>query len=233
MKLLFDLDGTLCDPREGILNGFRHAFGVLGLPSPTVASMEACIGLPLKACFLGFGLDSERSEEGARCFQSFFEGRGFAEGTLYAGVKETLGSLRSQGHRLAIVSAKPAFAVRFVAESLDLLPYFDGFFGCAPKELAPQKAPILAEALKVTGWDPGDCLFIGDRAQDRDAAAAHGIPFVAASWGFGLGHEHKGAVAVLGDIRDLEPFLNRLLPALAPDLGAKEAPDRRNDGNHA
>jgi phosphoglycolate phosphatase len=207
MKLFFDLDGTLCDPREGILNGFRHAFEGLGLPCPSEAAMEACIGLPLKACFEGFGLEEGPAEEGARRFQSFFEGRGFAEGKLYAGVREALGTLQAQGHRLAIVSAKPAFAVQFVAQSLDLLPYFDGLFGCAAKELAPQKAPILAEALGAMGWAPQDCLFIGDRAQDRDAAAAHGIAFVAASWGFGLSHEHEGAVAVLADIAELPLFV--------------------------
>jgi phosphoglycolate phosphatase len=207
MKLLFDLDGTLCDPREGILHGFRHAYGVLGLACPDDRAMEACIGLPLQACFSGFGLDDERAEHGARHFQSFFESRGFAEGKLYQGVPQVLAALQRQGHSLAIVSAKPAFAVRFVAESLDLLPYFDGFFGCAPKELAPIKTPILAEALQVTGWSVADCLFIGDRAQDRDAAAAHGIPFVAAAWGFGSAEEHRGAVAVLDNIEALLPWL--------------------------
>ena len=207
MKLFFDLDGTLCDPREGILHGFRHAYGVLGLPCPAEAAMEASIGLPLKACFTGFGLDSARAEAGAAQFQSFFETRGFAEGKLYAGVPEVLGALRAQGHGLAIVSAKPAFAVRFVAESLGLSPYFDAYFGCAPKELAPVKTPILAEALQVTGWAASECLFIGDRAQDRDAAAAHGIPFVAAAWGFGASEEHRGAVAVLQDIEAFLPWL--------------------------
>jgi phosphoglycolate phosphatase len=213
MKLLFDLDGTLCDPREGILHGFRHAYDALGLPCPEARAMEASIGLPLKACFTGFGLDSERAEAGAAHFQSFFESRGFAEGRLYQGVPEVLAALQGQGHSLAIVSAKPAFAVRFVAESLGLLPYFEGLFGCAPKELAPVKTPILAEALLATGWQAGDCLFIGDRSQDRDAAAAHGIPFVAAAWGFGTAEEHRGAVAVLQSIEALLPWL-----AAQPDI---------------
>lgn len=212
MKLFFDLDGTLCDPREGILNGFRHAYEAMGLPCPEVAAMEACIGLPLQHCFEGFGLAGLQAEEGARLFQSFFEGRGFAEGKLYDGVLGSLQRLQDGGHRLAIVSAKPAFAVRFVAESLGLIPYFDGFFGCAPKELAPQKAPILGQALQETGWAPEDCVFIGDRHQDRDAAAAHGIPFIAAAWGFGNEEEHRGAVGVLQDISELERFLGEACP---------------------
>ena len=203
MKIFFDLDGTLCDPREGILHGFRHAYDVLGLPHPPIAAMEACIGMPLRTCFEGFGLEREIAEKGAHHFQAFFEGRGFAEGKLYEGVTDLLRSLKEQGHPMAIVSAKPTFAVRFVAESLQILPYFDGLFGCAPKELAPLKAPILAEALRVTGWAAKDCIFIGDRAQDRDAAGAHGIRFFAAAWGFGQSDEHLGAVAVLKDIRDL------------------------------
>lgn len=207
MKLFFDLDGTLCDPREGILHGFRHAFAVLQLPHPPDAAMEACIGLPLKACFEGFGLGPLQAEEGAHHFQAFFEGRGFAEGKLYDGVRELLGELRAQGHGLAIVSAKPTFAVRFVCESLGILPYFDGLFGCAPKELSPQKTPILQEALTTTTWAPRDCFFIGDRYQDRDAAAAFGIPFVAAGWGFGSADEHRGAVAVCKDVAALAEHL--------------------------
>lgn len=212
MKIFFDLDGTLCDPREGILHGFRHALDILKLPYPAVAAMEATIGLPLKICFESFGLDSARAEEAAHHFQAFFEGRGFAEAELYPGVRELLIDLRAQGHGLAIVSAKPAFAVRFVAESLQLLPYFDGLFGCAPKELAPVKAPILAEALAVMGWAPQDCLFVGDRAQDRDAAAAHGLRFVAAAWGFGSQEEHTGAVVVMADVKALAAYL-KALPA--------------------
>jgi phosphoglycolate phosphatase len=213
MKLFFDLDGTLCDPREGILHGFRHAYDTLGLPHPAQGAMEASIGLPLKDCFTTFGLEHAQAEDAARHFQSFFETRGFAEGRLYEGVHETLGTLRSQGHALAIVSAKPAFAVRFVAESLGLSDYFEGFFGCAPKELAPHKAPILAEALAVTTWKAQDCVFIGDRSQDRDAAAAHGIPFVAAAWGFGGAEEHRGAVAVLERIEALPTWLAQRAPA--------------------
>lgn len=207
MKLFFDLDGTLCDPREGILHGFRHAMDVLKRPYPSVEAMEGCIGLPLAACFEGFGLSPAEAREGAHHFQAFFEGRGFAEGKLYDGVRELLSELRAAGHSMAIVSAKPTFAVQFVCESLQILPYFDGLYGCAPKELSPVKAPILAEALATTGWAPQDCLFIGDRAQDRNAAAAHGVRFLAAAWGFGHAEEHLGAVAVLKDVKALAEHL--------------------------
>lgn len=169
--------------------------------------MEACIGVPLKDCFLGFGLGPEEAEAGAHHFQAFFEGRGFAEGKLYPGIRELLTELRAGGHRLAVVSAKPTFAVRFVCESLQILPYFDGLFGCAPKDLSPQKRPILAEALAVTGWKAQDCVFVGDRDQDRDAAAAFGIPFIAAGWGFGTPAEHAGARAIAADVGALREAL--------------------------
>jgi phosphoglycolate phosphatase len=216
VKLLFDLDGTLCDPREGIFHGFRHAMDVLGLAPPDAAAMQASIGWPLTDCFRSFGLDAAQAAEGAHHFQAFFEGRGFAEGQLYPGVIAVLRGLHEQGHGLAIVSAKPTFAVRFVAEALQLLPYFDGLFGCKAGDLAPIKTPILAEALQALGWDPADCLFIGDRAQDRDAAAAHGVPFVAAAWGFGQASEHSGAVAVLADIGALPAWVARWDQAVAP-----------------
>ena len=103
-----------------------------------------------------------------------------------------------------------------MAEALQLLPYFDGLFGCAAGDLAPIKTPILAEALKSLAWNPAECLFVGDRAQDRDAAAALQVPFIAAAWGFGQASEHGGAVAVLADIGALPAFVSGWRQAPAP-----------------
>jgi phosphoglycolate phosphatase len=195
VNLLFDLDGTLCDPRVGIMHGFRHAYEVLARPCPDEGALAGVIGLPLTACFERFGVTGADAREAAHHFQAFFEGRGFAEAHLYDGVLDGLLQLKARGHGLAVVSAKPTFAVKFVTETLGIVSCFDGLFGCAPQELTPLKTPILAEALRTLGWRPSDCLFIGDRDQDRDAARAHGVPFVAAAWGFGAAEEHAGALA--------------------------------------
>jgi phosphoglycolate phosphatase len=193
MNALFDLDGTLCDPREGIVQGFRHAFDAVGGAFPGPEAVGPLIGRPLLQCFQSLGL-GERSAEGARHFQAFFESRGFAEATLYPGILDCLKQLKRRGWGTAVASAKPDFAVRFVAESLQILPWLDGLHGCEAEELSPDKGRIVAQALEALGWAPQETLLIGDRDQDRDAARAHGLGFVAAAWGFGAAEEHEGAL---------------------------------------
>lgn len=215
MNALFDLDGTLCDPREGILRGFRHAFQALGREFPHEERIPALIGRPLLDCFQELGCGSA-SAEAARHFQEFFELRGHAEGRLYEGAMECLSGLRGAGWRLALASSKPSFAVRFVAQDLGLLPLLDGLYGCAPDDLRPDKGAIVAEALRDLGWEAASTVFVGDRSQDRDAAAAHGLAFVSAGWGFGNPEEHAGALAHAGSPLELAELLIRHETWLSP-----------------
>jgi len=219
MNALFDLDGTLCDPREGIVHGFRHAFDAVGLPFPGEPGVCALIGRPLLDCFVELGC-GDAAPEAARRFQAFFEGRGYAEGCLYEGALECLQALRRDGWGLALASAKPGFAVRFVAEDLGILPWLDGLYGCEAQDLNPDKSVIVAAALAGLGWSAADTVYIGDRVQDRDAARAHGLEFVAAAWGFGSASEHKGAAAVAAGPRDLEALLRSLDRRPRPGAGA-------------
>jgi phosphoglycolate phosphatase len=188
------------------VRGFRHAFDAVGAAFPGDEAVGPLIGRPLLQCFETLGLGG-RSAEGARHFQAFFESRGFAEATLYPGILDCLKALKRQGWGVALASAKPGFAVRFVAESLQILPWLDGLYGCEAEELSPDKALIVAQALQGLGWEPAQTLMVGDRDQDRDAAAAHGLAFVAAGWGFGGPGEHDGAA-----LRVAEP--GQLLDAL-------------------
>lgn len=210
-NILFDLDGTLCDPREGIVQSFRHTLEKAGVPWPGPEAITPLIGLPLQDCFERLGLrERARSAEAARQFQAFFERRGFAEARLYDGVGALLSDLRRRGWGLAIASAKPTFAVRFVAEGLGILQHFDSVHGCEPEDLAPVKGPIVAAALAARAWPASQTLMIGDRAQDRDAARQHGLRFIGAAWGFGAEDELTGAVARPPDIAALAKILEKL-----------------------
>jgi phosphoglycolate phosphatase len=212
VNALFDLDGTLCDPREGIVRGFRHAFDAVGMPFPGEERIAAQIGRPLLDCFRALDC-GPAGLEAARHFHEFFEARGFAEARLYDGALDCLRQLRREGWGLALASSKPTFAVRFVAEAMELLPCLDGLYGCAPDDLNPDKRAIVGEALHGLSWDTSSTVLIGDREQDRDAAAAMGLPFVAAAWGFGSPEEHSGAIAVASSPAELIVLLGRHFPA--------------------
>jgi phosphoglycolate phosphatase len=208
VNALFDLDGTLCDPREGIVLGFRHAFGRVGLPFPGETRVAAQIGRPLLDCFHALGC-GEAGPEAARHFQDFFRTRGFAEARLYEGVLECLDSLKRDGWRAALASSKPAFVVCLVAEDLGLAPFMDGFHGCGPEDLNPDKRVIVRDALRALRWEASQTVLVGDREQDREAARASGLAFVAAAWGFGGPEEHIGALSVAASPRELGRILAR------------------------
>jgi phosphoglycolate phosphatase len=220
VNALFDLDGTLCDPREGIVLGFRHAYKAVGLPFPGETQVAAQIGRPLLDCFHALGC-GQAGPEAARHFQDFFKTRGFAEARLYEGVLECLDSLRRDGWRLGLASSKPAFVVCLVAEDLGLAPFMDGFHGCAPEDLNPDKRVIVRDALRALRWEASQTLLIGDREQDRDAAEASGLAFVAAGWGFGSPAEHRGALSIAASPSELGRVLARHV-----ESGAARRPGR-------
>ncbi len=192
MRLLIDLDGTLVDSRPGIRRGFEEAFKVLGMPPPAPERIDPLIGLPLRECFERLGC-GDQSTAGAEAFQDFFWKRGHAEGELFEGVLGMLAGLRQAGIPLAIATAKPSDAGAMVARGLGIAEYFQGIFGCDPKDLNPNKAPIVERALRELGWPAPQTFLLGDRAQDRDAALSQQIGFIAAVWGFGQANEWKGA----------------------------------------
>lgn len=195
LRLLLDLDGTLVDSRPGIRRGFEAAFVALGLEPPAPERVDPLIGLPLRECFERLGC-GERSGQAAQAFQDFFWERGHAEGELYPGVTEMLAALKAAGIPLAIATAKPSDAGAMVARGLGIAERLEGVFGCEPQDLNPSKAPIVARALAELGWPREGTYLLGDRAQDRDAAQAEGIGFIAAAWGFGGAEEWKGAALV-------------------------------------
>ncbi len=209
MNVLLDLDGTLCDPREGLEAGFRHALRALSLDDAVEGRFDALIGLPLLECFRRLGC-GDRDVEGARHFKDFFLERGHAEAVVYDGVFTCLHGLKNAGRRLAIVSAKPQSMVERVAQDLKLAPLMDACFGCHEADLNPDKAVLVRRALEVLGWPAGRCVLVGDRSQDRDAARSAGLPFVAAAWGFGEPEEFAGARAVAARPVDLQAVLEGL-----------------------
>ena len=191
--------------------GFRHVFGMMELPFPGAERIAPLIGRPLLECFQALGC-GPASPQAAGHFQEFFIARGFAEGRLYDGVLDCLAGLRMDGWGLALASAKPEGVVRLVAQDLGLLPYLDGCYGCAPSDVNPDKRLIVADALRGLAWDPACTVFIGDRDQDRNAAAASGLPFLAAAWGFGSPDEHIGAFAIADSPLHLALLLARHFP---------------------
>jgi phosphoglycolate phosphatase len=193
--LLFDLDGTLTDPRPGIVGCLRHALDRLGRACPDEDVLATCIGPPLRDSFARL-LDTHDGaliEEGVRIYRERFGVLGLFENRVYDGVPDMLERLR--GQRLLVATSKmAAFAERIVAH-FDLAPYFSAIYGAEPDGRFDDKTELLAHLLRREALAPGAAIMIGDRAFDIVAARANGLRAVGVLWGYGSEHELREAGA--------------------------------------
>lgn len=210
-NVLFDLDGTLTDPKQGITTAvsvaLRH-FGIEEEPD----RLTKFIGPPLAAAFREFyGLSEDDSLEAVRQFRVYFADRGWAENVPYPGMHETLARLRGAGLRLIVATSKPeVFAVR-ILEHFGMIGCFDLVCG-APLEdqKAAEKDRIIRTALERAGiCDFSRTVMVGDRKHDIEGAHAVGLPAIGVLYGYGGREEleKSGADAIVGTVEELETLL--------------------------
>src|SRR5262245_28718633 len=122
MHLLFDLDGTLTDSFPGISRSINHALVFLGCDPVSDARCRSLVGLPLGVIFetLCGSADAALLDRAVTAYRERFTVTGIFENTVYPGIREALGEFRSAGHRLQVVTAKPAVSARRVLEHFAL-----------------------------------------------------------------------------------------------------------------
>lgn len=195
--ILFDLDGTLTDSGEGIINCAQYAFQQMGYPVPPREEMGVFVGPPLWDTFEKFGIPKERTDEAVQVFRSRYVPIGKFENTPYPGIRELLEALRAEGNLLYVATSKPETTAVEVLEHFDLARYFDRICGADLEKKRNSKDAVIAYLLDMTGSD-AEMVMVGDTEYDVLGAAAHGIPTIGVSWGYGdvAAMEKAGAKAI-------------------------------------
>lgn len=208
MIYLFDLDGTLTDSGEGIINCVSLALSKLGLPVPSREELRVCVGPPLRDSFLRFGVKSEDVEEAISIYRSRYVPTGMFENTPYPGIKALLAALKAAGHRLIVATAKPESMAIEILKKFELAPYFEMIYGASMDSSRDSKDKVIAYVLEKIG-SPENIIMIGDTAYDVTGAAAHGIPTIGVSWGYGTVEDMKkaGAIAITDTMTQLYDLL--------------------------
>lgn len=209
--LLFDLDGTLTDPAEGITRSVQYALRHFGIEVDDPHSLTPFIGPPLAESFREFyGFDDERIPEAIRVMREYFGSRGWHENRLYEGMPQLLGRLRTAGYTLAVATSKPVVFARRILDHFDLARHF-AFTGGAELDGRRQaKAEVIAHVLReLHVADAASCLMIGDRRHDIAGAAAVGMDSCGVLWGYGSREElaEAGATRIAADLGELERLL--------------------------
>lgn len=212
--VFFDLDGTLSDSGEGIINCASLALRHFGLPVPDREAMRVFVGPPLRDTFVKFGVPLENIEEAVRVYRSRYNTVGKFENFTYDGIPELLSALKNDGCRLFVATSKPEEVSLEILEKLGLIGYFERVCGALGDGSRDSKAAVIAYLLEQTG-SLDDTLMVGDTAFDVIGAAAHGIKTVGVSWGYGNVCDMQSAgVAAVADTPDQLLKLIRAFPEL-------------------
>lgn len=210
-SILFDLDGTLTDSGEGIINCAALALEHFGIPIPQRDALRVFVGPPLHDTFRQFGVPEDQVDEAIRIYRSRYVPIGKFENTPYPGIRELLEKLRAQGHRLFVATSKPEDMSVEILEHFDLARFFDRICGASLDRSRSSKDAVIAYLLQQHGAGE-QMVMVGDTVFDILGAAAHGIPAVGVAWGYGSVEEMKkaGAAAIATTMDELFRILQAL-----------------------
>ena len=209
--LLFDLDGTLTDPKVGITESIRYALAKMERPYPPDVSLDWCIGPPLQESFAKLlqSDDPQLGQEALRLFRERFGTVGLFENALYPPILNVLHTLQEAGLRLFIATSKPTVYARRIVQHFDLERLFQAVYGSELDGRFTHKSDLIRHVLQQENLEPGHTLMIGDREHDMLGAKANDVSAAGATWGYGTPAEltAAGAITLLHQPDDLLKFL--------------------------
>ena len=182
--ILFDLDGTLTDSGEGIINCAIEALKAYNLPIPGMDVLKTIVGPPLDDSLIRLGVDAKNVDEAVEIFRKRYSSIGKYENIPYPGIENLLQTLRQQGHTLCVATSKPECMSLDILDHFGLAPYFDYICGATLDRSRASKEAVIASLISKCGRS-GNMVMVGDTAFDVIGAAAHRIPTIGVLWGYG------------------------------------------------
>ena len=209
--ILFDLDGTITDPKEGITKSVAYALNGFGFKIEDPDTLTHFIGPPLRESFMDcYGMDEESAACAIKMYRERYSSIGWKENVLYSGVSAFLQQLKDAGKTILIATSKAQpYAVQ-IMEYFGLDVYFDHICGTSFDDLNATKADVIQRALKLVNLDDYNrAVMVGDRFHDVDGAHKVGIAAVGVLYGYGSLKEleQHGADYIVEDISELSELL--------------------------
>ena len=195
---MFDLDGTLTDPKEGITKSVRHALNHYGIQVDDLDNLTPFIGPPLTDSYKKYyGFSDEQAWEGVLVYREYFSERGWHENKEYPGIKEMLDALKAAGKVLLVATSKPEVFARKILEDFGMAGYFDFIGGADMGETRVRKADVIRYVLEQYGLDASPetlarCVMVGDREHDVLGARECGMDCVGVLYRYGDRREMDG-----------------------------------------
>ena len=189
--LLFDLDGTLTDPKKGITRSIRYALRKLGKPLPDADDLHWCIGPPL--------LDSLKkligNNDSAKAYQAltFYRERygriGKFENEVYSQIPDMLSQLNSGKASLFVATSKPAVYAIEILNHFGLAHNFRKIYGSELTGELSDKTELIQHIFNKEGIEKEFTVMVGDRRHDIIGARGNGIASIGVTYGYGTKDE--------------------------------------------
>ena len=212
--VFWDLDGTLMDTSEGVIDSYEKSARDMGYEPPSRALLKSCIGPPIEwGVEHVIGVAHEEVKEAISRYTAYYQSEGAMTAEEYEGTSHCLAALRDAGVRQYMATMKPMEEARIIRSYHSLGKYIDGIYAVDLQNPISDKAVMLRQALQELGAASGACIMIGDRDTDIRAGKALGMKTAAVFYGFGAREELEAAHAdfYAESPRDLEERLLSLV----------------------
>lgn len=196
--ILFDLDGTLTDPKEGITKSIQYALNKMGIIENDLEKLTPFIGPPLLQSFMEvYNFSEEEANQTLQFYRERFSVTGLFENEVYEGIEELLSNLKQSNYRLAVATSKPTVFAKRILDHFELSQYFEVIVGSELDGTRTAKGEVIAEVLKQMNIeeDKVHSVMIGDRKHDMIGALENGIDCIGVTYGYGSQEELNKANA--------------------------------------
>lgn len=209
--ILFDLDGTLTDPKPGITKSVQYALGKMGIVEDDLEKLTIFIGPPLTASFEEFyHMSQEEAKEALQYYRERFSTVGLYENAVYDGMRELLEKLQTQGKTMFVATSKPTIFSEQIVKHFGLSDYFKAVVGSELNGTRVEKNEVIEFVLSLIDEpDLKKIIMVGDRKFDVIGAQENGIDVVGVSYGYGGYDELAAAKAnyIVNNVAELEDIL--------------------------
>lgn len=201
--VLFDLDGTITDPFEGITNSVMYSLEKFGIKVTDKRELSVFIGPPLLDSYMKYyGFSKEKAEKAVAYYREYYPVNGIFDCTLYDGIVNSLSKL-SEKYKLVLATSKPEPFAKKILDKFNLSKYFYYVVGATFDSSVSEKSDVIRKVMNDLKISPNNAIMIGDRSYDVDGAKVNGMRSVGVTYGYGKKSEFSNANAVVDNTEEL------------------------------
>ncbi|MEN8078935.1 HAD family hydrolase [Clostridioides difficile] len=209
--ILFDLDGTIIDPKEGITKSVAYALNKFGIEVDNLNELCRFIGPPLKDSFMEYyNFSEDEAEKAITYYRERFSDIGLYENQVYKGFEDILISLKENNKVLIVATSKPTIFATKILEHFNLNNYFSFVSGSNLDGSRVKKSEVIKYALERNNIkDLSQVIMIGDRKHDIYGAKEVGVESIGVLYGYGDYEElnDSGANYIVKNVEELRELI--------------------------